>query len=343
MDIFITNSWNNYLNLFSPETKDIYYFEEYVNLYKSAQEEPLCMVALENDKCMLFPFLQREFQYCNKKYYDFETPYGYGGPIFNVYDETFINNSLRKLFHEFTQNNYIAGFVRFHPLLQNYSQFDTIGQIIFDRKTIAIDISLPEEDIWMKEIHTKNRNVIKKAQKNGLEFIVDNEFEHLSQFISLYDSTMNKLSADDFYYFKDTYYTSLKNTLRNSFLGLVKKEETLLSAAIFFYCGPYGHYHLSGSNQDFLNLSPNNFMIYKAAIELKSRGVKHFHLGGGTTSNENDSLFCFKSRFSNHQYQFVIGKLIFNPTIYQILCDNWMKRYPEKVDHYKHFLLKYKY
>ena len=69
MDIFITNSWNNYLNLFSPETKDIYYFEEYVNLYKSAQEEPLCMVALENDNCMLFPFLQREFQYCNKKYY----------------------------------------------------------------------------------------------------------------------------------------------------------------------------------------------------------------------------------------------------------------------------------
>ena len=84
-------------------------------------------------------------------------------------------------------------------------------------------------------------------------------------------------------------------------------------------------------------------MLWEAAKELQKRGVKRFHLGGGTTGNEDDSLFLFKRRFSKDTCQFYIGKLIFNQYAYNAICADWEQKNPEKAEHYKHHLLKYKY
>lgn len=343
MEFLFTENWNKYLDNFQPENKDIYFKKEYISLYKTDNEVPSCAVITDSENIMLFPFLKRSFEYKGKQYSDFETAYGYGGPIFNTKDCNFIEESVKLLYKKFVEYNYIAGFVRFHPLLNNYNSFNEIGTVILDRKTVAIDLTLSEEDIWMNEIHTKNRNVIKKAIKEDLKFVVDDKFEYLNRFIDLYNSTMNKLNADNFYYFKEDYYNNFIENINDSFLGVVLKKDKVISAAIFMYSGDYGHYHLSGSDKNYLKYSPNNFMLYKAALELKARNIKYFHLGGGTTSDENDSLFCFKNKFSKRLYQFAIGKLIFNDDIYKSLCEDWEKRWPEKTEHYKHYLLKYKY
>lgn len=342
MDIQISNHWNNILESFLPDNRDIYFGEEYVRLYETEAEKAVCCIVKDGDKTMLFPFLSREFVFQDHILHDFETAYGYGGPIWNHADDDFKSAALQLMVEELKNQDYIAGFVRFHPLLDNYKLFD-VGRVIEDRKTVAIDLSLDENDIWMQEIHTKNRNVIKKGEKSGLQFVVDNEFNYLDDFIRLYDATMDKLDAADFYYFKPSYYQEFVKSLPNSFLGVVLHEGRVVSSAIFMYEGGYGHYHLSGSDVNALKLSPNNYMLWQAALELKRRGVKRFHLGGGTTSSEEDSLFCFKSRFSKHTCQFCLGKLIFNQPLYEEICADWEQKNPEKAEQYRHFLLKYKY
>ena len=194
----------------------------------------------------------------------------------------------------------------------------------------------------MKEIHTKNRNVIKKGEKNGLKFIADYEFKYLDDFVKLYDQTMDKLNADDFYYFDDKYYQQFVKNVP-SFLGVVTLEDKIISAALFMYDGCYAHYHLSGSDKAYLNYLPNNYMLYHAALELKRQGAELFHLGGGTTSDENDSLLSFKRKFSKDLYQFSIGKVIFNEALYADICKDWEDKNPDKVVKYSRFLLKYKY
>ena len=342
MIIEILEHWNDVLETFAPVDRDIYFLEEYVRLYESESEKAVCCMVKEDEQKMLFPFLRRTFDYHGQTLHDFETAYGYGGPIWSNADNQFKSVALQGMVEELKKQNYIAGFVRFHPLLANYEGF-SVGRLIEDRKTVAIDLSLDENDIWMQEIHTKNRNVIKKGEKSGLTFVVDNEYRYLPEFIRLYDATMDKLDAADFYYFKRQYYEEFVRTLPNSFLGVVLHEDKVVSAAIFMYEGGYGHYHLSGSDVSALKLSPNNFMLWHAAIELKHRGVKILHLGGGTTSSEDDSLFCFKSRFSKHTYQFCLGKLIFNEQLYHDICRDWELKNPDKAEQYKHFLLKYKY
>ena len=341
--IAFTESWNQYLDLIPAELQDLYFREEYVRLYETDKEKAYCFVYQDGDSIMLFPFLRREFQFKGNTYYDFETAYGYGGPISNDHSDTFMTAALEAMSEKASSENFVCGFVRFHPLLENWDYFEKVGRLIMDRKTIAIDLSDGIEATWMNEIHTKNRNVIKKGEKSGLEFIVDEDFAYLTEFENLYNSTMDKLEADGFYYFDPSYYDQLKNTIQNRFLGIVKHEGKVVAGAIFFYQLPYGHYHLAGSDKSALKLSPNNYLLWAAAKELTRRGVKHFHLGGGTDGSEENSLYQYKRKFSKHEYQFALGKMIFNPSLYEDICAEWAAANPEKADKMKNILLKYKY
>ena len=341
--IAFTEIWNQYLDLIPAEHQDLYFREEYVRLYETDSEKACCFVYQDGDSIMLFPFLRREFQFKGNTYYDFETAYGYGGPISNDHSDTFMTAALEAMSEKASSDNVVCGFVRFHPLLENWDYFEKVGRLIMDRKTIAIDLSYGIEATWLNEIHTKNRNVIKKGEKNGLEFIVDEEFAYLTEFEDLYNSTMDKLEADGFYYFDPSYYDQLKNTIQNRFLGIVKHEGKVVAGAIFFYQLPYGHYHLAGSDKSALKLSPNNYLLWAAAKELTRRGVKHFHLGGGTDGSEENSLYQYKRKFSKHEYQFALGKMIFNPSLYEDICAEWAAANPEKADKMKNILLKYKY
>lgn len=338
------NNWNVLLENFQEIQKDIYFNEEYVRLYETSQEQAVCFVYNEEKNFFMLPYLLRECKQIGQDiYYDFETAYGYGGPIYNTDNADFIARAWREFFCYAKKHNYVAGFIRFHPLLRNEEHFSQIGQAINDRHTVAIDLSGSEEDIWKAEIHTKNRNVIKRGSKEGLVFTADYNFEQLPEFIELYNATMNKLGADPFYYFDDTYYHKLMTTSKKAFLGVVKKGDQVIAAAIFFYSKCYGHYHLSGSDKNFLNLSPNNFLLWEAAKELRRQGIGVFHLGGATDSDENNPLLQFKRKFSKRLYDFHIGKVVFNPDMYEKLCTDWEKINPERSEGMKHILLKYKY
>ena len=338
-----TDTWNQYLYSIPADLQDLYFREEYVRLYETECEHARCFVYQEGDSILLFPFLRRTFEYKGITCYDFETAYGYGGPISNNHSENFMTKALKAMKAKAVEEDYICGFVRFHPVLSNWYCFEKVGRLIHDRKTIAIDLTGGIEAIWMNEIHTKNRNVIKKGEKNGLVFIVDNDFSYLKDFEDLYNSTMDKLEADGFYYFEPKYYEQLQNTIENRFLGIVKHEDKVVAGAIFFYQKPYGHYHLAGSDKTALKLSPNNFLLWEAAKELMNRGVSYFHLGGGTDGSENNSLYQYKRKFSKNEYQFSLGKMIFNQQLYDDICTDWAIKNSDKVDKMKNILLKYKY
>jgi len=186
--------------------------------------------------------------------------------------------------------------------------------------------------------------MIRKAEKSGFTYYTDNEFNNINEFILTYNSTMRKLTADTFYFFQDNYYAKLKNNLnKNSFLGIIKKENKIVSAAIFMYNSVYGHYHLAGSDSQFTGYGINNLLLWSVIKTLKEKNVRLFHLGGGTNSDIENSLYKFKKTFSNNQGKYYIGKIIFNEEKYKQLCVEWEKNNPDKINLYKNHLLKYRY
>ncbi len=340
MHIKITNKWNHLLGKFLDGQKDIYYTEEYVNLYSSPVDEAFCIVCKEHQNILLMPFLRRKIN----GYFDFETPYGYGGPISNTYDQGWINYALEEMASYFKEHGYLCGFIRFHPLIGNAVYCKYKINVSFDRHTVFIDTGQEEEDIWKSQIISKNRNMIRKAEKNGLVFKADDTFASLPEFIALYNQTMQRLNAENFYFFSESYYKNFLSQLgQSSFLGTVYFKGKLICAALFMFYGIYGHYHLEGSDPLYAAFGANNFLLWHSALELKRRGVKQFHLGGGSDAAEDNSLLKFKKAFSGCKSDFYIGRSIFHTSAYETICKEWEIHNAEKRDLYGGLLLKYRY
>jgi len=206
-----------------------------------------------------------------------------------------------------------------------------------------MNLSLSEEEIWGEHIHGKHRNAISQARRAGLTFHVDRDGVYLDDFRSLYEATMNRLAADDFYFFSREYFTETMRLSPRAFLGVVLKDKRCIAAAFFLNGGIFGHYHLSASDLAAQVWRPNNFMIYEAALALKGEGARWFHLGGAADSVNSQSLFQFKSRFSKVRKRFFIGKAVLDQESYDAACAKWLVKYPEKQDRYGHFLLKYRF
>lgn len=339
----LLNKWNHLLKYFNLEQKDIFFTEEYAKLYEVGNQKVYGFYYTTNNFHFLLLYILREFQIQEKDYYDFETIYGYGGPLYNYYNKDYLCNAWMTFFEYGYSKNYVAGLIRFHPLLNNYKCFDKVGELLRDRQTVAVDLKLTEEEIWLNEIHSKNRNIIKKGEKNGLQFVADYDFKYLEEFKKLYKDTMIKLDANEFYYYDDEFFNKYKNKIEKSFLGIVLLNSEVIASAIILIYNYYGHYHLAGSNSQYLNLSPNNFLLWNCVKELKKKGVKYFHLGGGKDSDENNSLLKFKMKFSKSRFDFFIGKIIFDNNVYQSLCNDWSKLNRDREISYNSYLLKYKY
>lgn len=339
----IVDSWDDKLENLSAYQKDIYFYEAYCRLYNSESRKARAFVYEKGSSIYILPFMQGQIPNTNRLY-DFETPYGYGGPITNDVDPQFLHQAGQALIADCQKEGIIAGFIRFHPILGN-AQFDTgIFDVIPDRLTVAIDLAIPEVQIWEEQLHSKNRNTIRKAKNNGLQFCQDDSFEHLGQFIKLYKQTMSRIGADAFYDFSEHYFNSLAvNLAGKAFLGEVFAGEDLVAAAIFMHDGPWGHYHLAGSKYEWAKLGANNLLVYEAALALKRRGAEKLHLGGGSDSSPDNSLFGFKKKFSPYYYQFSIGKCIFLDVEYEKICNNWAEKCPEKQKQFGHLVLKYRY
>lgn len=308
---------------------DIYYLSGYVKAFeKHGDGQPkliwwenrntkgACVIMVRdvsNDK--RFPELE------HNRYFDAATPYGYGGFIFNITPSDHQLNQLAKEYLKVLQENQIISvFYRFHPILKNALLSRQLCDVIDLGKTVSLDLK-DEETIWTN-LMSKNRNMIRKAEKNGVEIHHGKGRELLKEFREIYERTMRGDNAEEYYYFKDDFYQSIIEDLNGNYeIFYATLGGRIISMAIMLFDNDQMHYHLSGSLREFRSFAPSNLLLYKAALWGMGNGYKSFHLGGGVGSGE-DPLFKFKAAFNrNSNNQFSIGKQIVNPILYNELID----------------------
>ncbi len=250
--------------------------------------------------------------------FDFSTPYGYGGWMLEGEMEE--RDILFKEYENWCiENHIVSEFVRFHPIIENYNYVNEAYDVILLGNTVTLDISSPEI-IW-QNIISKNRNVIRKAEKNGVEIKTGNSPEIYEKFTEIYNKTMEHDNADEYYFFGKEFYDSIRGDLsNNSKIFYAEKDGGIIAASIMLYANGKLNYHLSGSVFEYRNFAPSNLLLYKAALWGYENGYKTFHLGGGVGSRE-DNLFKFKKSFYRGEdlTRFAIGKKIFIPDEYDRL------------------------
>lgn len=249
-------------------------------------------------------------------FYDFSTPYGYGGWLTEGGDAA----GLLLEYQAWTrEQGIVSEFVRFHPMLKNHEGLEGFYAVRQLGEVVHMALESPEA-IW-QNLSSKNRNMIRKAQKNGVSVRIDDSPEAYRRFQEIYNETMRRDEAEAYYYFEDAFYDSVRQDLpERAHLFCAEKDGQTIASSIMLKEGPYMNYHLSGSVREYSSLAPTNLLLYEAACWGLANGCKTLYLGGGVGSGE-DSLFKFKRAFYRGELNhFYIGSRVWDQEKYDSLC-----------------------
>jgi len=265
----------------------------------------------ENNAFYYHPFILTRTTLSGVIVNDIESAYGFGGPISSSADVKFLQRANDAYYAYIEKQDICVEFIRFSPVLKNSAYF--FGDVEFNRNVVVVDL---QDEGYMSNIQPRTRSAVRKSKRQGVDIKHDKSDACIESFISLYDTTMKRLSADDFYLFQPDTIRKLVN-LPSCTLITAHYEGVIIAAATFFHEGNFMEYHLSASSEEGFRLNATKAIIADAMGSGYGKGCKHLHLGGGLTGSETDSLFLFKSLFSKTKSEYFIGKKIYKKKFYE--------------------------
>lgn len=311
---------------------DVYYLPEYGKLCET-MEEGRCerFEYRSSNGYIINVFIKRPVPWLvnGEQYYDIVTPYGYGGPIIiDAVERESLKYEYAKAFEIYCkENKIVCEFIRFHPIFQNFKDVDDSYEVIYSRHTVGTNLMNfddPVQSEFSKSLRRDNRRAIEK----GVTVTLDSSPDSLDVFRKLYEETMDRNQADEMYYFSDDYYRILETDLKPYVLeAQLHYEDEIIASEIYFIAGDVLHAHLLGSNEKMLELGAGGLLEASAAYWGKEHGYRYIHHGGGRSGEADDSLLKYKKKFGkNTEFDFYIGKKIWNREVYNELVQNRMKQ-----------------
>ncbi|NNE31063.1 MAG: peptidoglycan bridge formation glycyltransferase FemA/FemB family protein [Winogradskyella sp.] len=300
---------------------DFYHTYDYHYLSKKADESAILIKYQNKNNLILLPLLIRGIK--GSDYKDATSVYGYCGVLIN--DEIpmhQIDEFTEELNTFFISNKIISVFSRLHPFIENQALIlGNMGRIINPGKVVYINLNEPIE-VQRAKFSRRLKTYLNKSRKS-CDVILGNIEEHLEVFIDLYNENMDRVEADDSYYFPSDYYKKLLSSTdfeTDMLLCIHNETNAVIGGALFIKKGEIVQYHLSGYNGDYEDLNPIKLILDEMRIKATNEGYKLFNLGGGRGSQE-DSLFKFKSTFSKTFKPFNLWKYIVDESSYKALVE----------------------
>ena len=288
--------WNFYIE--NATYRDFYHTSQYHTLQNSG--EPFLFVYEKNGVFIVFPLLKRRIEQTD--YVDFTSVYGYSGPISNKefaqLDSDLLDDFKTQFLSFIDAENCVSIFARLNPFANQQLLLEKFGGVHENGKTVYMDLTVPLED-QRSRYEKRLRRRIKQLRRKDYRIIEATNSEEVQLFIQLYYENMDRVNASEHYYFDKEYFLNLLD--KEKFLSrllLIFEEEILICGAVVINSDSIIRNHLSATNVDYLKESPSKLLTDEISLIGRELGLKYFHLGGGVGGKE-DSLFYYKSSFSN--------------------------------------------
>jgi hypothetical protein len=304
--------------------REVYAHPYYVRLSLEPHQRALCAILESAAGGVLYPFIWRDLtvEPCWDESLpplaDIVTPYGYGGPFaWNVTDPA----ALAALFwDEFgawaARENLVSEFIRFSLFDETLLPYPgTKEQRLIN---VVRDLDLDNEALWMDMEHKVRKNV-KRARQMGVQVIQDPSGERLDDFLRIYQHTMDRRSARQFYYFPRAYFEQLQRNLPGQFMYFHSlNDDQVIASELVLVSAENVYSFLGGSDSEAMEYRPNDVLKYEIIQWAKTQGKKRFVLGGGYQGE--DGIFRYKLSFApGGQRPFSVGWRILNQFYYDQL------------------------
>ncbi|PSB01889.1 GNAT family N-acetyltransferase [Merismopedia glauca] len=309
---------------------DIYHLPEYVAI-EAVRNDSIAeaFLLVDKDRIFFLPYLVRSCQNIalldptKPPIFDIISPYGYPSLLLSetaISTSGFADAALQEFKETLKRKSICSAFIRLHPILsQGFEKVFAPETLTFNGETISVDLTLSIGEIWA---HTRkgHQSTINKCKRTGFTGKMVPLGTHIDQFMEVYQQTMQRVSAKEFYYFDRHYFEALAKLNDRIHLCLVELSGQLASACILFECDRIVQAHLGATKDEFLPQSPFNLLLDYVRYWAKERGNTFLHLGGGVGSNK-DGVYHFKSGFSRQKHNFWTLRMIIDEEKYNYLVD----------------------
>ncbi|KFF18030.1 hypothetical protein [Chryseobacterium sp. JM1] len=311
--------WNKIVK--SSDVYDFHHTSYYHSIDNSFSNK--LFVAYQDNDFVALPLVIRPIG--ETGFFDCTSVYGYAGPVTNRENfdfEASFKSFFKESFDQYCiENSIVSAFSRLHPLIEQSGFFDGFGKTVDINKTVAIDLTIPV-DHQRAQYRKSNKSEINQLKRKGFvvtEAITQDDIDH---FVSIYYETMERVNASKGYFFSKEYFNSfLNNNDFDSKLLLAKYDNKITAGAIFTMTEKIMQYHLAGTTEEYIRETPMKLILDEARLLGNAHQMETLHLGGGVGGSDEDSLFRFKSGFSDKQCNFRVWQYIVDVSKYNELSE----------------------
>lgn len=325
------NKWNEIVRSFTDY--EVFYLNEYVSAFMKETPKngiPVMLFYENGQDTAINVVFKRDIALDPKmsgriaegQYYDLITPYGYGGFWGSITDWGDLNDSYSKYCLE---NHYICEFVRFELFSEYFLHYP--GEVETRTHNIVRSLDISLDDMWM-DFKQKVRKNVKKASSYNLSVIMENTGEYLDDFLRIYYSTMERTEAENEFFFSKRFFDDLNTMKDNVMYFHVVYEGKIVSTELVLYGAENCYSYLGGTDRDYFEVRPNDYLKYEIIKWAKEKGLKRFVLGGGYGAD--DGIYNYKLCLAPHGvYDFYIGRRVFDSEAYSHLVSIRAEENPE--------------
>ena len=300
---------------------DFYHTFDYHALSSNEQEEPVLLAYSDGSGSLALPLLIRPIP--GTEYRDATSVYGYAGPLASadIAPET-IKAFQTAVMDFFRSESIVSIFSRLNPYVEGQEHILAgLGEVIPIGKVVNIDLTRTLDE-QRSAYRRDTRSRVNKARRLCHVRRAESP-EDIDTFVAIYIETMEKLQADDSYFFDKSYFLKFLECdgfKTDILLAIDNETQAVTAGSMFVKTNDIIQYHLSGTKSEFFKIAPARLLLDEMRIEGTERGFRYFNLGGGYQSKE-DALFDFKSSFSDDHKEFKVWRCIVSPDIYNDLTD----------------------
>jgi hypothetical protein len=282
------SSWDGLLERLG--CADAYYLRPFVEsaaLLDGARTTYLHLAGEGGD--VVFPCLLREIDGGGC---DAATPIGYGGPLRAGLSPPV--DRFYELYEDWcAESGVVTTFARFHPLFENYRYAGPS----FRREPVEGSVAWPLTGDLLEGMHRHHRRLVRKAERTDVDVVVQESPSDLDGFAGLYDETMRRAGAQDYYFFPEAYWKALAGLGDRLVLLEARAGGALIAGVLCLATAPWLHYHLGASSDEGRRTGASHLLMYAAAKLGQEHGFELFHLGSGIGGG-GGALLEFKQRFA---------------------------------------------
>ena len=146
-------------------------------------------------------------------------------------------------------------------------------------QTVLVDLKKSEEDL-RAGLHSKWRNQLRKAEKSGVEFSLDETGESFPRFMLNYKMDQYMKSYKNLSARHVKLYFKMFSQAGGAFLAHIGSPDDPLASALVFVHGNTATWQIGWLSDEGRKICANHLLLYKIVTILKERHITCFDLGG---------------------------------------------------------------